>query len=102
LCKKTRSGYKVLVNDATRWVATLGWLELLSRIAPDVCVEVLSPSNSAREIQDKTAAYFAVGVREVWICDRDGKMSFHSPEGPRQRSAICPDFPREIPSKVLP
>ena len=75
--------------------------ELLSRIAPDICVEVLSPSNTPREIRDKTAAYFAIGVREVWICDRDGKMSFHSPEGPLQRSVICPDFPREIPSKVV-
>jgi Uma2 family endonuclease len=76
--------------------------ELLSRIAPDVCVEVLSPCNTAREIRDKTAAYFAVDVQEVWTCDRDGKMSFFTPQGPLQRSTICPDFPREIPSKVLP
>jgi Uma2 family endonuclease len=76
--------------------------ELISQIAPDICVEVLSPSNSVREIRDKTAAYFAVGVREVWICDRKGKMSFFNPQGRLQRSTICPDFPREIPSKVVP
>src|SRR3954453_23927482 len=34
--------------------------ELLSIVAPDLCVEVLSPSNTAREIREKTAAYLAM------------------------------------------
>ena len=75
--------------------------EVLSTVTPDLCVEVLSPGNTAREIRDKTAAYFAAGVREVWICDRDGKMSFYGPPGFLERSAICPDFPREIPPTFL-
>jgi Uma2 family endonuclease len=75
--------------------------EVLSTVRPDLCVEILSPGNTAREIRDKTAAYFAAGVREVWICDRDGKMSFFAPQGPLGCSAICPDFPREIPATFL-
>jgi Uma2 family endonuclease len=74
--------------------------DLLSVAAPDLCVEVLSPGNTAREIQEKTAAYFAVGVREVWVCDLEGGMTFYGPEGPRERSAICPGFPRHIPAKL--
>ena len=74
--------------------------DLLSVAAPDLYVEVLSPSNTSREIQEKTAAYFAVGVREVWVCDLEGEMTFYGPEGPRERSAICPDFPRHIPAKL--
>jgi Uma2 family endonuclease len=74
--------------------------DLLSVTAPDLCVEVLSPSNTAREIQGKAVAYFAVGVREVWVCDLEGEMTFYGPEGPRERSAICPGFPKHIPAKI--
>lgn len=76
--------------------------DLLSVVAPDLCVEVLSPGNTAREIREKLAAYFAIGVREVWVCDLKGEMSFYGPEGPMERSAVCPDFPRHIPAKILP
>ena len=40
-------------------------------------------------------------VREVWACDRDGQMSFSGPHGPLERSALCPDYPREILAKFL-
>ena len=36
-------------------------------IVPDLCVEIESRSNSATEIDAKTADYFAHGVREVWL-----------------------------------
>ncbi|MBV9491280.1 MAG: Uma2 family endonuclease [Verrucomicrobia bacterium] len=75
--------------------------EILSTVAPDVCVEVVSPSNSARELRKKMKPYFAAGVREVWVCDRHGKMSFYGPRGVLTRSAICPDFPDQVPVKFL-
>lgn len=74
---------------------------ILPEHAPDLCVEVLSPSNSARHLRTKMKAYFGVGVREVWVCDRQGKMSFYGPQGPLQRSAICPAFPDYIPATFL-
>ena len=37
--------------------------------APDVAIEVVSPSNSPRELARKTAEYFANGTRAVWIAD---------------------------------
>jgi len=76
--------------------------DVLSQVVPDLCVEVLSPGNSVRKIREKTAAYLAARVREVWVCNLQGEMAFYGPEGPLERSAICPDFPRHIPAKIRP
>lgn len=35
--------------------------------APDLAVEVLSPSNTVREINEKIALYFAAGSRADWV-----------------------------------
>ena len=62
--------------------------------APEICVEVLSPSNSRREIEEKRALYFDAGAEEVWICDKDGGMTFYvGPEETARRSGLCPKFP---------
>ena len=37
--------------------------------APDLAVEVLSPSNTAAQMRKKMAEYFSVGCRVVWIVD---------------------------------
>jgi Uma2 family endonuclease len=39
------------------------------RVAPDLAVEVLSPSNSAIEIQRKVLEYLECGTRLVWVVD---------------------------------
>ncbi|HTD62770.1 MAG TPA: Uma2 family endonuclease [Gemmatimonadaceae bacterium] len=38
-------------------------------LAPDLAVEVLSPSNRAGEMATKIAEYFAKGTRLVWLAD---------------------------------
>jgi Uma2 family endonuclease len=69
---------------------------LLTR-APDICVEILSPSNSGSEIDEKRALYFDAGTVEVWICNLDGSMSFFSSAQQQvAASSICPDFPGSI------
>ena len=65
--------------------------------APEICVEILSPSNSVSEITEKRALYFDAGTSEVWICNLDGSMSFFSPHQQLFASSICPDFPARIP-----
>ena len=60
----------------------LAWLdldrpELLERPlvltrAPEICVEILSPSNTQSEIDEKHALYFDAGATEVWICNLAG------------------------------
>lgn len=38
-------------------------------VPPDLVVEVLSPSNSRRDIQDKLEDYRQIGVLECWLVD---------------------------------
>ena len=64
--------------------------------APDICVEVLSASNSPAEIDQKRALYFESGAREVWICGLQGRMEFYAPVGALECSALCPAFPPQI------
>ena len=67
--------------------------------APEVCVEVLSPSNTAAEMREKTALYFDAGAREVWMCDSSGAMTFFQAAEatvPMSASAAVPDFPVRI------
>jgi Uma2 family endonuclease len=68
---------------------------------PDIYVKVRSPKISKPSIQKKATAYLGAGIREVWICDRKGQMSFYSSQAPLRRSALCPGFPEEIPAKFL-
>jgi Uma2 family endonuclease len=66
--------------------------------APEICVEVLSPSNTPAEIHEKMALYFEAGANEVWICNEDGTIEFHNrtQPGSQERSEICPGFPARI------
>lgn len=43
--------------------------------APDLAVEVLSPSNSAAEIQGKVLEYLDAGARLVWVIDPETRTA---------------------------
>ncbi len=64
--------------------------------APEICVEVASPSNSSRQLAKKRSLYFASGAQEVWICDAFGNLEFHTAAGEIETSALIPDFPDNI------
>jgi Uma2 family endonuclease len=61
--------------------------------AGEICVEVISPSNTKAEMEEKMALYFDAGAVEVWFCDENGKMRFVGKDGSLERSLLCPDFP---------
>lgn len=42
-------------------------------VAADLCVEVLSPDDRPRDVQQKIREYFECGVRMVWIVDPDAR-----------------------------
>src|SRR5204863_414512 len=44
-----------------------GWLN----VAPDLLVEVLSPSESASDLEEKISDYLTAGTRLIWIVDPD-------------------------------
>jgi Uma2 family endonuclease len=66
--------------------------------APEICVEVVSPGNTRRELREKKALYFAAGAEEVWFCQRDGRMEFFAKGAPETPgvSTLCPAFPQRI------
>lgn len=68
-------------------------------IAPEICVEILSPSNCREEMLEKMTLYYAKGAQEVWLCDEEGRMEFFTAESapqPVAASVLCPEFPPQI------
>ncbi len=68
-------------------------------IAPEICVEVLSSSNTREEIEEKKELYFEAGADEVWLCDKKGRMFFFlkdAPEDQAVKSKLCPSFPERL------
>jgi Uma2 family endonuclease len=49
--------------------------EFFLPFAPDLGVEVLSPSDTACEINEKLAMYFGAGARAVWVFDSKNKTA---------------------------
>ena len=66
--------------------------------APEICVEVISPSNTEEEIREKLALYFDAGASEVWLCAQSGAMRFFGPGAGRsmRASRLCPRFPKLV------
>ena len=44
--------------------------------APDLVVEVMSPSDRWQDVRQKLAEYFAIGVRWVWIVEPENRTVF--------------------------
>jgi Uma2 family endonuclease len=70
--------------------------EFDSPIAPEVCVEVVSESNTQAHIKEKRELYFEAGAQEVWFCAKNGTISFYNAEGKLTRSNLFPKFPKKI------
>lgn len=56
--------------------------------APEICIEIVSPSNTEDEIRDKIRAYLAAGAKEVWIVAEAGSVRFFDAAGERAQSAF--------------
>lgn len=64
--------------------------------APEICVEVMSPSNSPGEIAEKVSLYLADGASEVWVCSETEDVTFHSMAGELSTSNLVKRFPTRI------
>ena len=93
----TEDGNKVA--DST-WMSEAFYQENKGRSsfkrAPEICVEVKSPSNSMGELLEKKDLYFKASAQEVWIRKQSGKMLFFDSNGPLERSVLCPSFPLTV------
>jgi Uma2 family endonuclease len=87
-------------------VADVAWvsLDLLSKIkgeteastAPEICVEIISSSNTKKEMAEKRQLYFEAGAKEVWLCNENGELSFFNAEKKLIHSVLVPKFPEKI------
>jgi len=96
---QTSEGVKVV---GVAWISAERLQEIpsdaaASPVAPEICVEVLSASNTPEEMAGKRRLYVERGAEEVWTYDpASGAVTFHDADGPRDQSARVPDFPSQI------
>jgi len=60
--------------------------------APEICVEVRSPSNTDAEMAYKTELFLQAGAVEVWIIDEDGVQQVFDAQGLRAASQFGVDL----------
>jgi Uma2 family endonuclease len=44
--------------------------------APEICVEIISPSNTDEEMRIKIDLYLEKGAQEIWLVDTEAKIRF--------------------------
>jgi Uma2 family endonuclease len=70
-------------------------------LAPEICVEVMSPTNTRAEMMEKTALYLDAGAKEGWIVEDDGTLRVYvagEDGAPTEidASRLAPDTPARI------
>ena len=64
------------------------------RVAPDLCVEVLSPRNTRAEMAENRAAYLTAGAKEVWLVGEDRIPEIYTSAGRVPASTLQLELPR--------
>ena len=78
----------------SRWQAVKAEFE--ASLAPEICVEIQSQSNTHEELADKHRVYLEAGVQEFWICNEGGHLRFWDHTGALEGSRLAPAFPTQI------
>ncbi len=94
-----KTSENVKVADVV-WISDMLFRQVIdesaSPVAPEICVEVMSPGNSKAQMQHKGKLYFDAGAKEFWTCDKKGNIRFYNRDGKLKRSVLIPDFPKKI------
>lgn len=98
---RTFSECSIQTRDGVR-VADVAWAssDFLARHgdvtpfpqAPELCVEIVSPSNTKAEIDYKLSLYFAQGAQEVWVVSLQKKVTIYVGGLPAAKSKFLPKF----------
>lgn len=54
--------------------------------APEICIEIVSPSNSKEEMTNKAQLYLRAGATEVWIVWESGIVDYYDKIGKLEKS----------------
>jgi Uma2 family endonuclease len=66
-----------------------------STLAPEICVEILSASNTVEEMDGKRTLYRGAGAEEVWMVEHDGRIRFF-----RASEIGCSEIASECPTRL--
>jgi Uma2 family endonuclease len=66
---RTRQPDLMFISNARRYIIGRQVIEG----GPDLIIEILSPSNTRQELQEKLQDYQAIGVREAWVIAPQGR-----------------------------
>jgi Uma2 family endonuclease len=95
----------VETSDGTKeadvaWLSPKRWSQVAEdfscKIAPEICVEVMSPSNTVKEMLYKKDLYLAAGALEYWLCDKEGRLRFFNASSELSKSKLAPKFPPSV------
>jgi Uma2 family endonuclease len=94
---QTSDGVKVadIAWASAAFIAEFGYATPYPK-APELCVEIASPSNSKIELAEKAQLYLAKGAQEVWIVYENGAMEIFSRAGQISTSRLAPDVPMKL------
>lgn len=93
----TSEGVKVpdvIWSSSERWAQMQGTGDPTT-LAPEICVEVTSSTNTEEEIEEKRALYLKAGAEEVWVVDEDEQIRFYGDEE-MEHSRIAPNCPAQL------
>jgi len=82
------------------WMADQEAWKRLSRedpmtVVPDLCIEVVSPGNRRKDLNEKISGYLAGGAKEVVLVEIDGRIRFFHGDGehPQSKLGLKPTLP---------
>ena len=84
---ETSDGVKVadVVWASAMFIAEFGYSTPYIK-APELCIEIVSPSNSKQEMSQKTDLYLAKGAQEVWIVHEGAQIDIFTHTGQQAQS----------------
>jgi Uma2 family endonuclease len=94
---QTSDGVKVadVAWASPAFIETFGYATPYPK-APELCVEIVSPSNSKIEITEKVELYLAKGALEVWVVYENNRMEIFTHVGLNEASQFAPDIKANI------
>ena len=66
--------------------------DIFALSAPELCVEIISPSNTPEEMQDKVELFLEAGAKEVWLITEEGQVKYFNHQGQLDQSTFGIDL----------
>lgn len=66
--------------------------ELWASSAPELCIEILSPFKTAKDLLERIALFLEAGALEIWLVDESGNVRQYDQSGPIETSRFPADL----------